>query len=352
LDVTSATLRKTNLSVTDERDGSLPAGPAVPEPQSGPASESSPSNPPDLPSQSASHQSEGQAEAAQSNYSFEWFSSLSLYREANRAQLEAFLSNVRLAPPWQGVDVACGVGLMTELTHEIAQKVGSFIQRMVCVDLDLDALHIARGKLSQAPADFLQAVGQRLPLRDGWGSFLTLGNGIHNFGAEDKASLFGEAFRVLKGGASIFFNSAFYEGSTLPGTERFYTEKARRAIRLIGRDAVRLDDQGKHPEAARPISADEYIRLAKNAGFTDVQRHEVSVPLDAELWEAICSYGQYAQGALHFRYDVETSVKALAQAVREIFSDPDWDSKYPGMTQDGKRVIPRQWLWVTACKPA
>ncbi len=39
------------------------------------------------------HQSDGD------RFSFEWFSGLAAYRDANRAQLEAFLTGLRLAPP-------------------------------------------------------------------------------------------------------------------------------------------------------------------------------------------------------------------------------------------------------------
>ena len=295
---------------------------------------------------------ESGATSAESEYfSYEWFSSLAAYREANRAQLEAFFAGLKIAPPWQGVDVACGVGLMSDLAQELSAKVGGLIQRIACVDLDFDALKLARENLANAPAVFLHALGDRLPLRDGFGSFVTIGNSIHNFGAAQKASLFAEANRVLRGGAALFFNSAFYDGTYVPGTERFYSEKVRRALRAIGREP-RLADQDERPEAAKHITADEYIRLAKDAGFTDVQKHEVQVRMDQELWEAICSYGAYAQGMLHFRYSAETSVRALVQAVRDIFADPEWDSKYPGLTDAAGRFIPRNWLWVTAAKPA
>lgn len=293
----------------------------------------------------------GAAPVEDKYFSFEWFSSLAAYREANRAQLEAFFTGLKLAPPWQGVDVACGVGLMSELAQEISAKLGGLIQRIACVDLDFDALKIARQNLANAPAVFLHALGDRLPLREGFGSFVTIGNGIHNFTQEQKASLFGEAFRVLKGGAALFFNSAFYEGTIVPGTERFYSDKVFRAMRAIGRDRSRAET-GERPEAAKPISPEEYVRLAEEAGFTDVQQHEVQVRMGQELWEAICSYGGYAQGALHFRYNAETSVRHLVQAVRDIFADPDWDSKYPGLSDAAGRFIPRNWLWVTASKPA
>jgi ubiquinone/menaquinone biosynthesis C-methylase UbiE len=286
------------------------------------------------------------------SFSFEWFSSLPRYRAANRAQLEAFLADVRVPWPWQGIDVACGVGLMSELCHEIADKIGALIQRTVCIDLDRQALEIAREKLARYPANFLQSVGQRLPIRDGTASFVVIGNGIHNFGAQDKIALLKEAFRVLRSGASLFFNSAFYEGSVVEGTERFYHEKLRGAIRNIMRLKPRpAEMEGEKPEAIRQITPEEYVALTRQAGFTDVDHHETSVKLDQELWEAICDYSEYAQGALHYKYPAEVACPALRQAVRDIFADPNWEQKFPGMEESGRRFIPRRWLWVTARKP-
>jgi ubiquinone/menaquinone biosynthesis C-methylase UbiE len=285
-------------------------------------------------------------------FSFEWFSSLPDYREANLAQLEQFLSELHLPTPWQGIDVACGVGLMSELCHEIAGKIGAMIQRTVCVDLDRQALEIAREKLARYPASFLQCVGARLPLRDGTGSFLVIGNGIHNFAAQDKVALFRDAFRVLRGGASMFFNSAFYEGSVVDGTERFYRENMSRALRQILRLMPRpAEIGGEKPEAAKMISADEYVALAHDAGFSEVETHEMTVNMDQEMWEAICEYRGYSMGAFHDRYPAEVACPAMRQAVRDIFQDPEWEKKYPGMEEGGKRFIPRRWLWVTARKP-
>lgn len=296
--------------------------------------------------------SAGEASPARA-FSFEWFSGLPAYRAANRAQLEAFLAGLTLPAPWQGIDVACGVGLMSELCHEIAGKIGAFIQRTICVDLDRQALDIAREKLARYPANFLQSLGQHLPLRDGVGSYLVIGNGIHMFGAEEKMAHFCEAFRILRSGASLFFNSAFYEGTVVEGTERFYYENVSRAMRRILRLRPRPEElgEGQRAEASHQLSPDQYIELAREAGFTDIDYRQAEVLLDQEAWEAISDYSAYAQGALHYKYPAEVACPALREAVTEIFEDPQFEEKYPGMQQNGQRVIPRRWLWVTARKP-
>jgi ubiquinone/menaquinone biosynthesis C-methylase UbiE len=293
------------------------------------------------------------AAAAQApTFSFEWFSSLPAYRAVNREQLEAFLSELDLPQPWQGVDVACGLGLMSELCHDIARKIGASIQRTVCIDLDRQALELARDKLASYPARLIQSLGQRLPLRSDTASFLIIGNGIHNFGDAEKADLLTEAFRVLGHGARLFFNSSFYDGAIVEGTERFWVEHIRRALRVIKRaDPPAPETTGEKPQAARPITPEAYVALARQAGFADIHYEEMPLRFDQELIEAISDYWSYAQGALHFRWPADVACAAMRQAARELFTDPEWAQKFPGMEADGQRFIPRRFLWVTARKP-
>jgi hypothetical protein len=122
----------------------------------------------------------------------------------------------------------------------------------------------------------------------------------------------------------------------------------RRVLRMNPRPA---EVQGERAEASRHLTVEEYVQLAKEAGFRDVRHHEVPVDMDQELWEAISAYAPYAQGALHYKYPADVACPAMRDAVRDIFEDPKFDEKFPGMERDGKRVIPRQWLWVTARKP-
>ncbi|MCX5989992.1 MAG: hypothetical protein NTV35_13360 [Chloroflexi bacterium] len=79
-------------------------------------------------------------------FSFEWFSSLPSYRSANRAQLEDFLRDVRLPTPWVGIDIACGVGLMSDLCQEVASRIGARLLGTVMIDRDLNALESAVAK--------------------------------------------------------------------------------------------------------------------------------------------------------------------------------------------------------------
>ncbi len=290
-------------------------------------------------------------------FSFEWFSSLPSYRSANRAQLEDFLRDVRLPTPWVGIDIACGVGLMSDLCQEVASRIGARLLGTVMIDRDLNALEIAREHLARYPIALLQSLGQSLPLPDDLGSYVVIGNGIHNFGADEKPALFKEAFRVIRHGAGLFFNSAFYDGSVVQGTERFYLETVRRAVRIArnltsSETSQAVNEVSVKPEAIRQIDASTYASLAREVGFDDVRAHEMVVPMDQELWEAIADYSDYSQGALHHKFPADVACEAMKQATREVFRDPDFSRKVDGAVMvDGKVAVPRRWLWVTARKP-
>lgn len=154
-------------------------------------------------------------------FSFEWFSSLPSYRSANRAQPKDFLREVRLPTPWLGIDIACGVGLMSDLCQEVASRTGARLLGTVMIDRDLNALEIAREHLARDPIALLQSLAQSLPLPDDLGSHVVIGNRIHNFGATEQPARFsgGVPGHPPWRGALLF---PFYDGSVVQGTERFY----------------------------------------------------------------------------------------------------------------------------------
>jgi ubiquinone/menaquinone biosynthesis C-methylase UbiE len=299
-------------------------------------------------------------DGATRSHSFEWFSSLPAYRAMNRSQLEALFDDLNRPWPLTGVDVACGLGLMTELCHDIAAQRGTGIERVLCVDLDPEVLHLARAHLAALPAlpaHFLRSLGQRLPQRGATADFVVVGNGIHNFADEDKLALLREAFRVLRPGGRVFFNSSFYDGAVVEGSERYWLENVRAALRLIVRrspqDRTPGEAPDRKPEAMRMLTSDDYVAIVRNAGFVDVQSRVAELRFDRELMEAICDYWLYSQGALHFRYPAAVACDAMRQAAHALFADPEWERKYPGMVDGaGQRYIPRRVLWVTARKPA
>lgn len=246
---------------------------------------------------------------------------------------------------------------MSDLCQEVARRIGARLPGTVMIDRDLNALEIAREHHARYPIALLQSLGQSLPLPDDLGRYVVIGNGIHNFGAGEKPALFKEAFRVIRHGAGLFLNSAFYDGSVVQGTEHFYLETVRRGVRITrnltsSETSQAVNAVSVKPEAIRQIDASTYASLARDVGFDDVRAHEMVVPMDQALWEAIADFSAYSQGALHHKFPADVACEAMKQATREVFQDPDFSRKVDGaVTVDGKVAVPRRWLWVTARKP-
>ena len=163
--------------------------------------------------------------AAVPDYSFEWFSGLLAYQAVNREQLWAFL-RLDLPQPWQGVDVACGLGLMSELRHEVARKIGAPIQRTVCIDLDRQAFELAREKPASYPARLIQSLANACP-RAAHGQLPGGGQRDPQLRRRGQGACLEEAFRVLSHNARLFNSSS--TTALQEGTEHFWVEHIRRA---------------------------------------------------------------------------------------------------------------------------
>lgn len=72
-------------------------------------------------------------------FGFASFPCLPSYRSANRAQLQEFLPAVRPPTPWVGIDIACGVGLLSDLCHELASRIGTRILGTVIPEIARDS---------------------------------------------------------------------------------------------------------------------------------------------------------------------------------------------------------------------
>jgi demethylmenaquinone methyltransferase/2-methoxy-6-polyprenyl-1,4-benzoquinol methylase len=105
------------------------------------------------------------------------------------------LSRVNFHSEVRVLDLACGTGLVTfELGRHA--NAGSMI-----VGLDLSAAMLRVGRRnrlkarSNCPVEFVRAVGEFLPFRDGSFNYITIGLALRNFA--DKVSMLKESIRVL-----------------------------------------------------------------------------------------------------------------------------------------------------------
>ena len=110
---------------------------------------------------------------------------------------------------------------------------------VVGVDLSRTSLAQARRRLlgqgavpeRAARVRLVAATADHLPVRDRSADAVLMGNAIHYF--KNPGRLLDEIHRVLRPGGLFAFNTSFYAGTFLPGTERFYEEWVKEAVKFI-----------------------------------------------------------------------------------------------------------------------
>jgi len=312
------------------------------------------------------------------NTTYEPFSKEPEYRELNRQFIQCII------PQLKGldcvVDLACGVGtltelLFTELRHHAAkleQERGAglpgIVDRMkvIGVDISRESLKLAQDHfkelgmlvwpaMEQSPRQetydrvlmvFVEAIGDRLPVADTIVDTALLGNAIHCF--IDKARLFQEVHRVLRTAGVFAFNTTFYAGSIVKGTEKFYEEWMKQALRYIkgreeeyrdrGMDSVlRKRGRGRPAFSNRWLTLTEYRQTLNEHGFDVVCIAERRIEMSRGNFETVGAYAELAS-VLMSGYPVELACEALESAV-----DPAFETV-------GLDAVPRSWLEVIGVK--
>jgi SAM-dependent methyltransferase len=272
------------------------------------------------------------------------------------------------------VDLACGNGLLTRLLLgkpqvQYAYSHTSVVTQadqllLIAIDLSQTALRFARDRFTkgneggQSPASgklplIVQAAGDNLPLADCTVSALLLGNAIHCF--IDKSRLLQGISRVLRPRAVFAFNTAFYVGSLAKGTESFYSEWVKQALRYLMAREVEWRAAGNsqplrrrgrsQPAFSNPwLTPEGYVQLLEAHGFEVLhvgertlmmeQRHFIGLSTCEGTWEAELA------SALMSGYPLPLACEALTRAV---------DS---ALATAGVEALPRSWLEVVAIKSA
>ena len=276
--------------------------------------------------------------------SFEPFSREPEYIEVNRGLTQG----LPIATARTVVDLACGTGALTALVLEELDRarrdgeaqVSARIVQVIGVDLSAEALGLARQHLKDAApggeqAALLRTSCDRLPLADDTIDAALMGNAIQLF--DDKDRLLKEVRRVLRIGGSFAFNTSFYAGAYLPGTQGFYLTWVQEALRYVSGKDSELRRQGKPgirrrkglvPRAfSNPwLSPAEYEELLRRNGF-EVTRSAVRVvTLTRHSLQAIGGYAGLATVLLS-GYPSELACEALQRAAGPAWRPRSW-SRY------------------------
>ncbi len=301
---------------------------------------------------------------------YEPFSREPEYVNVNRL----FIESLDLSSPVCIVDLACGTGTLTDLLFEEvcakAQRIndGGLRQtpvRVICLDISAGQLllakqHFAGVKLFDWPVrfgreapdvkgrtvDFVQASAECLPISDFSADAVIMGNAIQL--CADKEKVISEVHRVLPNRGIFAFNTSFYAGTYVPGTERFYLRWVEEAIGYVRKKDIELRRRGLggiarrkslvKPAFSRPwLSRTEYEGLLDRNGFDVTSVVERTVLLTQHSFETIGSYAGLA-GVLLSGYPIRLACEALER------------SAGPALAAVNMEVIPRYWIEFVASK--
>jgi len=273
-------------------------------------------------------------------FTFEAFAAHPFYTEVNRALVRQALAHFATRPvdvPLTIVDMACGTGAITRLVAEEIARQGRQAH-LIGVDPSAEALRRAQKSMEEmgTGADFIQGDANSLPsiVHNADAAFFC--NAIHL--VPNKLSAFQQMASILAPGGIFACNSAFYEGTYVEGTERFYHLWIRHAMRCLRKEhpEVRLSREEK-AQAMQWLTPGDYIESLKQAGFGSAETNYEQVYITLDAWKDLGHYWLFIEGALPgapLAFAAAALEKAVYQAGQEL-----------GLTE-----VPRMWLQIVATK--
>jgi SAM-dependent methyltransferase len=194
---------------------------------------------------------------------------------------------------------------------------------------------------------FVEGTADALPFASGTMDTVLMGHSIHNLPDADR--LLGEIHRVLRPGGLFAFNSAFYAGTYVPGTEKFHQAWIREALGFVMSRDRELRAQGlpgvkrkrgtvKPAFSRRWRSPGEWGEALERNGLEPKQCEERLLEMSRRNFETVGSYAGLASVLLS-GYPVDLACEALQASVA------------PALAEVGLDKVPQQWLEMTAVKP-
>ncbi|MBV9259667.1 MAG: class I SAM-dependent methyltransferase [Ktedonobacteraceae bacterium] len=275
-------------------------------------------------------------------FTYERFAAHTFYTDINRSLVQQALAHLpQRASKLTIVDMACGTGAVTRLiAEELARQNQLNRAHLIGVDPSAEALRHAQTGMDQmgleAHAEFIQGDAEDLPNIVSGADAAFFCNAIHL--VPDKRGAFEQMSTILAPGGIFACNSAFYEGTYVPGTERFYRLWTRRAVGWLKNTHpdVHLSREAK-AMAMQWLSPEEYIALFKKSGFSSVEAIQTAVSVSLDAWRDLGQYWLFIDGALPgapLAYGAEALETAVYQVGQEL----------------GTTEVPRMWLQLVATK--
>ncbi len=274
-------------------------------------------------------------------FTFEPFATHTFYTDINRSLVRLALSSLATRPANATltiVDMACGTGAVTRLIAEEIACQGRQAH-IIGVDPSAEALRRAEKGMVAAKgikADFVQGEATNLPELIHNADAVFFCNAIHL--VPDKLLAFRQVSSILAPGGIFACNSAFYEGTYVPGTERFYRQWTRRAVGWLRKEhpEIRLSRDEK-AMAMQWLTPQGYIDLLRQSGFSIVETNQENVFISIEAWRDLGQYWLFIEGALPGA-PLALGAAALGAAV------------YQAGEELGLTEVPRTWLQIVATR--
>ncbi len=285
-------------------------------------------------------------------FTFEPFAAHEFYTQVNRllvqraiAHFFAHRSNITTtasnASQITIVDMACGTGAISRLiAEEMAHHHLLDNTCIIGVDPSAEALRLANKSMqTEYPGlqtKFLQGDVNDLPhiVQNADAAFFC--NAIHL--VPDKNEAFRQIATILAPGGIFACNSAFYQGTYVEGTERFYRLWTRRAVGWLKKEhpEAHLSREAK-ATAMQWLTPEEYVAALQQSGFgeVDISRNNALMFLDA--WRDLGKYWLFIEGALP-GIPLALGAAALENAVYQTGQEL-------GLTE-----VPRTWLQLISTK--
>jgi ubiquinone/menaquinone biosynthesis C-methylase UbiE len=270
--------------------------------------------------------------SGEQDYTFEAFSRYDFYRRVNENLVDTTLQvrAVAQAPIRRALDLACGTGAVTQLLVERLRQLRQPVE-VIAVDPSESALEKARRLVGNA-ARFARGTAQAFSSVASGVDVVLFCNAIHLL--PDKDHVIAEVHKALNLEGVLGFNTSFYEGCYVPGTEKFYKLWMLRSLQILKKETGLRPDRSK-VQAMRWLTPEEYRELLERHDFKIESMEAQQALMTCESWQDISHYSEFASGALP-GVPLDVAIPILQRSVAQAYDELGIDE------------LPRNWLQVVA----
>jgi ubiquinone/menaquinone biosynthesis C-methylase UbiE len=268
-----------------------------------------------------------------SSYTFDPFARHPFYTAVNASLVRRAIGRLHAARPGgepvQVVELASGTGAVTELILEELQRLDR-PGTVIGVEPSGEAIEIARRRLRHRGVEFIQGDAQTLAKSVSAADAVFFCNAIHL--VPDKRDAVMTITGILRPDGLFACNSAFFDGTYAPGSERFYHLWMRRALGWLRQHHADIrPSRTEKATAMRQLTADGYAELMEQCHLHVVERVEEVAQMPLRAWQDIGRYWLFIEGALP-GVPIPVGAEALEAGAADAFRELE-------LTE-----VPRIWL--------